>query len=217
MYNDDDEKKNEFGFSVKLQRFMNTPGALFVQILWQFGMLILCGFSIWQIVRINTLDPPPNQPFMKLSYPDQSAKFRHGAVQKGLLTSHLNGIDAASQRRDMRVFLIVIVAFAVPFALLNLGKTIRLYNKVPPKTSDEKTNIDKCRDFILGIAGLGVFVTWIVGQVIYFHCIPSKYYNCLQYNFEIVTLTWIIWGYVSMFAPIGFMILHAVIYFGTRK
>ena len=49
-----------------------------------------------------------------------------------------------------------------------------------------------------------------------FHCVPTKYYNCLQYNFEIVTLTWIIVGYVWVFAPFGFVILHAVVYFGTR-
>merc|ERR550514_867517 len=137
MYDADDTKKAEFGagagFSPKLQRFMNTPGALFVQILWQFGILILCGISIWQIFRIPSLDPPPTQDFMKLSYPGENMKFRNGKA-----TVVAGGIDAASQRRDMRVFLIVIVAFAVPSSILNLGKLFRRYNGIKAKGPTQK-------------------------------------------------------------------------------
>ena len=116
----------------------------------------------------------------------------------------------------MRVFLIVIVAFSVPSSILNLGKLFRRYNGIAAKGPTQKDWLDNLGDFIWGMGNLGVFVTWIVGQVIYFHCVPTKYYNCLQYNFEIVTLTWIIVGYVWVFAPFGFVILHAVVYFGTR-
>lgn len=219
MYDENDTKKIE-GFSPKLQRFMNTPGALFVQILWQFGVLLLCAISIWQIFRIPHLDPPPNQDFMKLSYPDTAAKFRNGALSAKLTAeaakAGIGGISASSQRRDMRIFLIWIVAFSVPSSILNLAKLLRRYNGIAAKTIQQKDWLDNFGDFIWGIGNLGVFVTWIIGQVIYFHCIPTKYYSCLEYNFEIVTLTWIIVGYIWLFAPFGFVILHAVVYFSTR-
>ena len=95
------------------------------QIFWTFGILILCGFSIWQIIAIDNLDPPPSQPFMKLNYPDQNAKFRHGAVENGAMSNRVTGIDGVSQRRDIRVFLIVITTFAVPAAVFSLAKSLK--------------------------------------------------------------------------------------------
>ena len=130
---------------------MSTPGALSVQILWQIGILVLCGISIWQIFLIPHLGPPPTQDFMQLSYSGENAKFRNGALNQYGVSG---GIDAASQRRDMRVFLQVIVVFSLPSSILNLGKLMRRYNGIAAKGPTQKDWIDNCGDIIWGVCTL---------------------------------------------------------------
>ena len=139
------------GYKSKLQQFMNTPGAIIVQIIWNFGILVLCGFSIWQIFAIGYLDAAPSQDFMKLSYPDQNAKFRHGAMANGAVANRVTGINGASQRRDMRVFLIVITAFAVPAAVFILLRLFKSLTKYPATASAKPDWLDKVRDFVMAV------------------------------------------------------------------
>ena len=114
-----------------------------------FGILVLCGFSIWQIIAMEYLDPPPSQPFMKLNYPDQNAKFRHGAMANGAMANRVAGIDGASQRRDMRVFLIVMTVFAIPASVFYLLKLFKSLVRPPAKAPTDW--LDYLPDFIIGV------------------------------------------------------------------
>ena len=103
------------------------PTFIKFRIIWGFTFILLSLYTIWEIYAMNALTPPR---FKKENFPAQHASFRQGAVAKGAVA---NLVSAGKNAQQIRVFLIFIVIFSLPTAVLSLYNLLNKLERYPEK------------------------------------------------------------------------------------
>ena len=113
----------------KWESVFTSRGAIALQIFGRVVNLILCAITIWQIVAITRLPPPPQS---SGAAPPATPKFRHGDFQQGQIQ-----LDNASQRDDIFAFLVTLVGFVIPTEILYLKSLCDMCSSVRSGRSKE--------------------------------------------------------------------------------
>lgn len=172
-------KSNWTKFHARKAKFFGTKPWSFVFFIWNWAQFIFSGITIYYVTAIDSL------PFASPTFP----RFRHGNAQTQQAQMQL---DTFSEKHDLQVFLILMVVLMVPQALMGIVAFHKnIFNgaeKAEASVADKQTS-----DAITATFSFATFVTWIVGQVFYFRCLPTN--TCFDAPYKTVAAIWIYYVY----------------------
>lgn len=167
----------------RAEKYFAKKPFLILNFLSCWATVVLSAVTVWYVTSMNSL---PSLPSLTLP------RFRHGDAHAAQAQMQ---IDSASEQHDLQFFLIMIVLFAAPLAIMGAAEAQRaLTNGDQLATADAASAQSSAA--LVKVLQMGGLIIWIVGQVFYYRCLPTG--TCYDAPYKIVAAVWIYWIYATI-------------------